>query len=176
MATQKAALKKSAPKKTAKPPAKSKPAASKAKAKKNENKMQQTNASVDAFIDKVADETRRDDCRAVIQLMQKISGEEPRMWGSSIVGFGKYHYIYASGREGDMPVTGFSPRKTDLTVYVMGVFERHPELLKKLGKCKTSKACLYLKKLGDVDMAVLEEIIRKSIEYIPTLYSGHRVY
>jgi hypothetical protein len=88
------------------------------------------------------------------------------MWGSSIVGFGSYHYKYASGREGDAPLTGFSPRKQDLTLYISGGFEEYDDLMKRLGKCKTGKVCVYLKKLSDVDMAVLKQLVEKSVEHM----------
>ena len=92
------------------------------------------------------------------------------MWGGSIVGFGQYHYKYASGREGDMLLTGFSPRKTALTLYVMGGFESRPDLMKRLGKYKTGKSCLYVKRLSDIDMDVLEELIVADIDYMRATY------
>ena len=125
-----------------------------------ELKTKKTAASVEEFILAVEDETRRDDCFAVLHLMKSITKSEPAMWGSSIVGFGSYHYIYASGQEGDWPVTGFSPRKQNLTLYIMPGFAKYPELIKKLGKCKTSKGCLYIKKLDDIHLPTLKKLIK----------------
>ena len=134
------------------------------------NKTVETDASVDAFIDSVADETKRRDSRTLIELMQTITGSEPKMWGSSLVGFGQYHYKYASGREGDFFITGFSPRKTALTVYVMPGFDSYDEQLARLGPYKTGKSCLYLKNLDAVDRGVLEEIIADSVAVMRERY------
>jgi len=123
-----------------------------------------TNASVSAFLNAIEDPDRRRDCKAVAKMLKRVTGAKPKMWGPSIVGYGSYHYRYASGREGDWPLAGFSPRKNDLTLYVMSGFEGSKGLLKKLGKHKTGKACLYLKRLADVDMDVLEELVTKSVE------------
>ena len=128
-----------------------------------EAKTQPTNASVAAFLAAIPDEQRRKDCRLVAKLMQEATGAKPVMWGTSIVGFGTYRYKYASGREGDWPVTAFSPRKNDLTIYIMPGFERYADLLARLGKHKTGKSCLYLKRLSDVDLGALREIIGKSV-------------
>lgn len=125
-----------------------------------ELKTKATKVSVDNYIDKIPDERVRDDCRALIKLMSKITGEPPVMWGPSIIGFGHYHYKYASGHEGEMCITGFSPRKPNLTIYAYSL----PEELKNLGKHKASKACIYVKKLEDIDMKVLEKIITASIK------------
>ncbi|MDX1478569.1 MAG: DUF1801 domain-containing protein [Saprospiraceae bacterium] len=122
--------------------------------------------NVDAFLASIDNEQRRDDARAVLALMQKVTGEEPVMWGPSIVGFGSYHYKYDSGREGDWFVAGFSPRKTSLTLYIMSGFKRHDELMARLGKHTTGKSCLYIKRLSDIDMSVLEELIRESIKEV----------
>ncbi|GIF77221.1 DUF1801 domain-containing protein [Asanoa siamensis] len=123
-----------------------------------------TDASVEAFLAAVADERRRDDARSLAALMTEITGETPRMWGPSIVGFGSYHYRYESGREGDAPLTGFSPRKTSLVVYLVGGYEeRYPGVLAKLGKHKTGKGCLYLNRLADADEATLRELIDRSV-------------
>lgn len=130
---------------------------------KTENKTQATEASVDAFLDAIADPQRRDDCRHVRALMEAATGAPAVMWGPSIVGFGRYLYRYASGREGEWPVIGFSPRKNDLTLYLMPGFEAQAALMAKLGKHKTGKSCLYLKRLADVDQAVLEELITRSV-------------
>ncbi|MBE7543936.1 MAG: DUF1801 domain-containing protein [Bryobacteraceae bacterium] len=136
-----------------------------------ELKTKQTQASVSAFLDAVENEQRRADCRTVLNLMRAVTGEEPKMWGPSMVGFGSYHYKYASGREGDWFVTGFSPRKQDLTLYIMAGFDRYDELMAKLGKYKTGKSCLYLKRLSDVDLGVLRELVAASVE---AMRQGHR--
>lgn len=129
-----------------------------------EPKTRPTDQSVEAFLDSVPDERRRRDSRIVVDLMAQITGAEPVMWGSSIVGFGRYHYRYASGREGDSPVIGFSPRKQSLTLYLPEGFERHEQLLKALGKHKTGKVCLYVNKLADVNLPVLRELIEASLQ------------
>ena len=156
-----------------KAPAKKKTSAKKktrAKAK-NVNKTVATAASVDTFLDSV-DEKRRDDCRELVEMMSKITRDEPTMWGSSIVGFGRYHYKYASGREGDFMLTGFSPRKTALTLYIMTGFDAAPELMEKLGTFKTGKSCLYVKKLDDVHRPTLRQLIRKSVSALKKKYPG----
>lgn len=135
-----------------------------------ENKTKATNESVSEFLDDVPNETRRRDGYAVLELMKEITGEEPKMWGPTMVGFGSYHYKYESGREGDMFVVGFSPRKTSLTLYLATGFPRYDELMQKLGKYKTSKACLYINKLADVDQAVLRELIQQSVAYAHQKY------
>jgi hypothetical protein len=129
-----------------------------------EPKTKKTDASVAAFLDAVADPGRREDARVVLGLMKRITGEEPKMWGPSIVGFGSYTYVYASGQTGDWPIAAFSPRKQALTLYLMPGFERDADLLKRLGKHKTGKSCLYLNRLADVDAGVLEELVRLSVE------------
>jgi hypothetical protein len=129
-----------------------------------ELKTKKTTASVEEFILTVEDETRRDDCFTVLNLMKSITKSEPAMWGSSIVGFGTYHYIYASGQEGDWPMVGFSPRKQNLTLYIMPGFENRQELIKKLGKCKTSKGCLYIKRLDDIHLPTLKQLIKVSLQ------------
>ena len=129
-----------------------------------ELKTKPTTDSVSAFLKRVEDKGRRDDCLTVIAMMKDVTKEEPAMWGSSIVGFGRYHYKYESGREGEWMITGFSPRKADLTLYIMGGFEDFPDLMKRLGKHKTAKSCLYIKKLADVDLKVLKEIVKKSVK------------
>jgi hypothetical protein len=126
-----------------------------------EIKTRPTDVSVDAFLDGVKNPVRRADGKAVRAMMERVTGEPAVMWGPSIVGFGSYHYRYASGHEGDMPRVGFSPRSANLVLYVGG-FPEYEALLAKLGKHKRSKACLYLNKLADVDPAVLEEIARRS--------------
>lgn len=121
---------------------------------------------VQAFLDRVEDGKKRHDCFTVLQLMQEITGEKPKMWGDSIVGFGSYHYKYASGREGDWFLTGFSPRKQNLSLYIMSGFEKHDALLQKLGKFKLGKSCLYIKRIEDVDFELLRELIRLSVEHV----------
>jgi hypothetical protein len=121
-----------------------------------QNKTKATAASVDDFLDAIADPQRRADGKALRALMERVSGEPAAMWGPSIVGFGSYHYVHESGREGDMCRIGFSPRASEFALY--GGFLLSPDLLARLGKHKTGKGCLYVKRLGDVDMAVLEEI------------------
>ncbi len=128
-----------------------------------ELKTKQTEASVDAFLKGIGDPVRQQECRAVAKLMQEATGAEPRMWGSSIVGFGSYRYRGASGEREWFPV-GFSPRKQDLTLYILAGFERNAALMRKLGKHKTGKACLYLKRLADVDLGVLRQIIEQSVK------------
>jgi len=123
------------------------------------NKTTKTKDSVAAFLASVEDATRQSDAKAVVKMMQEVTGEAPAMWGSAIVGFGAYHYKYESGREGDSPKVGFSPRKNALVVYLMPGAENDTALLKKLGKHKVGKACLYITKLADVDRAVLRELI-----------------
>jgi hypothetical protein len=133
-------------------------------AKKVELKTQVNDASVEGFLNAVTDEQKRKDCFEILGLMAQVTKEEPKMWGASIVGFGSYHYKGASGREGDWMLTGFSPRKDNLTLYIMGGFGSHQDLLKKLGKHKTSSGgCLYIKKLDDVDTEVLKELVAESV-------------
>lgn len=129
-----------------------------------ELKTKPTAESVTDFLDKISDQGRREDCLAVIDLMRDVTKEEPEMWGASIVGFGRYRYKYQSGREGEWMITGFSPRKGDLTLYIMGGFEELPDLMKRLGKHKSGKGCLYIKKLADVDLKVLRELVEKSVK------------
>lgn len=135
-----------------------------------ELKTAQNEGDVEAFLAGIDNEKRRQDCRAVVALMQKITGEPPKMWGSSIIGFGKYHYKYESGREGDWFLTGCSPRKQSLTLYIMSGFDKYDELMGKLGKYKTGKSCLYVNKLEDVDLEVLKALIARSAEYIAQRY------
>jgi len=128
-----------------------------------ENKTKATKLSVTAFIDALTDETRRADAKALVKLMQSATGERPQMWGPSIVGFGSYHYTYESGREGDMPLAGFSPRKPATVFYGLMGSSDSEALLGKLGKHTTGKGCLYIKKLADVDQKVLEALVSKSV-------------
>lgn len=127
-----------------------------------ELKTQVTKASVDKFLQGIKDERKRQDCYEILKIMKKATKAEPKMWGTSIIGFGDYHYVYASGREGDWFITGFSPRVQNLTLYMMGGFDG--EVLKRLGKYKTGKGCLYINKLEDVDLKVLNELITKSVK------------
>ena len=120
--------------------------------------------SVEVFLNNVSDEKKREECYEVLEMMKAVTGEEPAMWGKSIVGFGSYHYKYESGREGDWFLTGFSPRKKNLTLYLMSGFERYKELMEKLGEYKTGKSCLYIKKLEDVDLKVLKSLISRSVK------------
>ena len=130
-----------------------------------EMKTKPTGQSVAEFLNEVSDEERRADCFQVAKIMEEITGEKPKMWGPSIVGFGSYHYKYASGREGDWPVTGFSPRKKDLTLYIMMGFAKHGELMEKLGKHSAAKSCLYIKRLSDIHVPTLKKLIKES--YLP---------
>ena len=131
-----------------------------------ELKTKMNDASVEAFLNGIEDEKKREDSFAILELMKKITGAEPKMWGASIIGFGNYRYKYQSGREGDWFVTGFSPRKQNLTLYIMTAFSRCGELLAKLGKHKTGKSCLYINKIEDVDIDVLTELIEISVENV----------
>jgi len=127
-----------------------------------ENQTRVTDASVADYIAAIEDESRRADCRALAKLMQRVTGEKPKMWGPGIVGFGSYHYRYESGREGDSPVAAFASRKDALTIYFPGGGLDDLESLARLGKCKTTKGCLYIKHLSDVDLAVLESMVAGS--------------
>ena len=129
-----------------------------------EPKTKPTQASVKDFLNQIQDEERRKDCFAVAKIMEEITGSKPQMWGPSIVGFGSYHYKYASGREGDWPLAAFSPRKKDLTVYLMMGFDKHPELMKQLGKHSRGKGCLYIKRLSDIHLPTLKKLIKQSIK------------
>ena len=129
-----------------------------------ELKTKETTASVSAFLNQIADEGRRQDCLAVVEIMRAVTKEEPKMWGSSIVGFGLYRQKYAGGREAEWMIPGFSPRKGDLTLYGMGVFDKFPDLMKNLGKYKTAKGCLYIKKLTDVDVKILRKLVTESVK------------
>ena len=135
-----------------------------------EAKTRETAGDVDAFLAAVEPEQRRADAQAVCALMSRISGEAPKMWGGSIVGFGKYHYRYESGHEGEAPRVGFSPRKTALTLYVMDGFEGRDALVGKLGKVKTGKSCLYINRLADVDASVLEQVVADSLVWMAKTY------
>lgn len=131
---------------------------------KTELKTQVNDASVTKFLNSVTDDQKRNECFEILKMMRQVTKEEPKMWGASIVGFGSYHYKGASGREGDWMLTGFSPRKQALTVYLMHGFDVHAVLLKKLGKYKTGMGCLYIKTLDDVDRKVLKELVTASVK------------
>ncbi len=128
-----------------------------------ENKTRPTGASVEAYIAAVGDEERRRDCEILAGLMTRVTGEPAVMWGDSIVGFGSYHYRYESGREGDAPLVGFSPRKGDISLYVLAGYEGEAALLARLGRHKAGKACLYLRRLADADPAVLEQLVAGAV-------------
>ncbi len=135
------------------------------------NKTQPNDNDVNAFIASVDDDKKKADCFKLIEIMEGITHEPPKMWGSSIVGFGNYHYKYESGREGNFFIVGFSPRKQNLTMYIMPGFERYEELMARLGKYKTGKSCLYVKKLDDIDQDILKEIIADSVSYMNKKYN-----
>jgi len=129
-----------------------------------EPKTKPTGKSVDKFINSIKEDGRREDCFAVARLMEEVTGFKPQMWGESIVGFDSYHYKYASGQEADWPVTGFSPRKQNLTLYIMTGAEKQQELLKKLGKHTSTNSCLYLKRLDDIHLPTLKKLVRESVK------------
>ena len=131
-----------------------------------ELKTKPTEVKVTDFLDSVEDPKKREDSYKILDLMKRITCEEPVMCGSSIIGFGTYTYKYASGREGDWMLTGFSPRKQALTLYIMSGFDAYEDLLGKLGKYKTGKSCLYVKKMEDVDQGVLEDLVKQSVEHM----------
>jgi hypothetical protein len=136
-----------------------------------EIKTKATKASAKDFINKVSDKAKREDSLALLKLFQEITGEKPQMWGTSIIGFGSYHYkSLKSSQEGDWPLTGFSPRKQSLTLYIMLGFADYKDLLNKLGKHKTSVGCLYIKRLGDVNISVLKSLIKKSYSVMKKKY------
>ena len=135
-----------------------------------ENKTQATGADVTAFIDGVADETQRADAHVIAAMMARLSGEPPKMWGPSIIGFGAYHYKYDSGREGNAPRIGFSPRKGQTVLYLPGTISGQADLLARLGKHKEGKGCLYIKRLSDVDADVLEEMVAETLAYMAQTY------
>ncbi|MEQ1868206.1 MAG: DUF1801 domain-containing protein [Micropepsaceae bacterium] len=129
-----------------------------------------TKSSVDTFINKIPDAQKRADCSLLVGIMSKTTKSDPVMWGASIIGFGSYRYTYESGREGDWPIIGLSPRKQNLTLYIMPGFEEYGDLLEKLGKHTTGKSCLYIKRLSDIDMPTLTKIVTKSIAKMKTKY------
>lgn len=141
-----------------------------------ENKTQENKGNVETFLNHVDNETRKQDANQVLKIMKKITGVPPKMWGNSIVGFGKVHYKYASGREGEVPQIGFSPRKQALTLYINNEIyeeEQYTPLLKKLGKHRKGKTCLYINKLSDVDVSVLEKILKASLAELGKYVEAH---
>lgn len=139
-------------------------------ARSSHNKTRATEASVDDFIDAVEHPTRQADARTVLAMMQEVSGHPPRMWGPSIVGFGRYHYRYDSGREGDFMRIGFSPRKANLVLYIMPGFDGEQELMQRLGKHRIGKSCLYINKLADVDKDVLRQLCERAWQEMAERY------
>lgn len=138
-----------------------------------ELKTKPNDGDVEAYLNSVQNDKKREDSFTILALMKEVTGAEPKMWGSSIVGFGSYHYKYESGREGDWFVTGFAPRKQSLTLYIMSGFAAYEPLLQKLGKYKTGKACLYIKKIEDVDQEVLKELVKQSAEHVTKSNTGN---
>ncbi len=137
---------------------------------KSENKTQFTDADVTAFMNAVADERQRADAHKIAAMMERLTGRKPEMYGSSIIGFGSCHYTYDSGREGDMPRLAFSPRKGQTVLYIADGYDRYAELMTQLGKHKTGRSCLYIKKLSDIDEAVLEELCQQSLSWMAHKY------
>jgi len=128
----------------------------------SQNKTRPNDRGVKKFVSGISDEKKREDALSLLELMKQATKTEPRMWGDSLIGFGSYHYRYDSGREGDYFMTGFSPRKQNLTIYIMPGFDKYKDIMKRLGRYTTGKSCLYIKKLEDVDLTVLKELIRQS--------------
>lgn len=141
----------------------------------SELKTQPQKGSVDAYLAAIEDPQKRQDCRRICALMTELAGAKPQLWGDSIVGFGRYHYRYASGREGDWFLTGFAPRAQNISLYIMAGFSRYDDLMAKLGKHKTGKSCLYIKRLSDIDEAVLAELIQASLAYMDATYETSRI-
>ena len=137
-----------------------------------ELKTRKTTRSVTDFLNGVADKQKRADCKAIAKMMRAASGKRAKMWGASIVGYGSYHYKYASGREGDFFECGFSPRAQNISIYIMPGFKGFGPLMKKLGKHKTGKSCLYIKRLADVDEAVLAKLIEESVKTMRRKYAS----
>lgn len=134
------------------------------------NKTLPTGISVVAHLEAIADSQRRNDCQALVEMMRRVTGAEPLMWGSSIVGFDSYHYVYDSGREGVAPATGFASRSREISVYLTASFDGQRDLLNKLGRHRMGKACLYIRRLSDVDLEVLETLIAESYRAIKLRY------
>jgi len=136
---------------------------------KSKQKTTETTQSVSGFVKTIEDKQRQNDCFEIIEIMKEQSGFEPKMWGPSIIGFGSYHYKYESGHEGDAPLAGFSPRKSEFALYIAN-FDEKEELLKKFGKHKTAKACVYIKKLEDIDVSILKKLITGSVKHYTEKY------
>lgn len=136
-----------------------------------ELKTKLNDADVEAFLEKIPDSQKRQDCKDICKLMQQVTEQPPKMWGSSIVGFGSYHYKYSSEQEADWLAIGFSPRAQNITLYIMNGFDAYDDLLQKLGKHSTGKSCLYVKRLADIDMAVLQDLVRQSYSYVQKMYA-----
>lgn len=137
---------------------------------KAENKTKPTKTSVREFISSIEDEQMQKDCKTLAKFMEQLTGQKPVLWGASIIGFGSYHYKYATGREGDSCLTGFSPRKQALSIYTNCYLEENDLLSKSLGKFKNGKSCIYVRKLDDIDLSVLEKILRNSIKKLKEMY------
>lgn len=135
-----------------------------------ELKTRENDADVSGFLNSVEEEQQREDCIRLLEMMSEVTGRAPKMWGTSIVGFGAYHYVYASGREGDWPIIGFSPRKQNISIYIMSGFDSYETLMKKLGTHKIGKSCLYIKKLADIEPDVLRELAASSVAYMRQNY------
>jgi hypothetical protein len=133
-------------------------------------KTQPNSSSVEAFLNGIEDPQKKADSFTLLKLFEECTHQLPKLWGDSIVGYGTYHYRYDSGREGDWFLTGFSPRKQNLSLYIMPGFDRYDNLMEKLGKYKTGKSCLYIKKLKDIDLNVLKELISQSVQYLKVKY------
>jgi hypothetical protein len=139
-----------------------------------ENKTKETDADVNTFLDTVTDDKRKQDAKAIVQIMKKATGFKPKMWGSAIIGFGSYHYVYESGREGDAPLVGFSPRKDAMALYLGGMGEQRDAMLKKLGKHKAGKGCVYVKSIEDINKEVLTQMVMMSVKHYQEKYPAPR--
>lgn len=137
---------------------------------KVQNKTVETNESVIKYLEAIADVEKRNDCYAIVELMKGQTGFEPKLWGSNIIGFGSYHYKYESGREGDAPLVAFSPRKSEITLYLSANFDKREEMLKKFGKHKSAKGCVYIKRLKDVQISILKNMVSSSVKHVKSLY------
>ena len=135
-----------------------------------ELKTKPTKMKVSTFLDAVEDENKRKDCRELVTLMKSVTGKNPKMWGTAIVGFGSYHYKYKSGREGDWMATGFSPRKQNISIYIMPGFLDYGAMMNKLGKYTAGKSCLYVKELDDIDRGILRKLVEKSVADMKQMY------
>ena len=136
------------------------------------NKTVPTDLSVEDYLNAIENPQRKEDCKRINEIIKKITNFEPVMWGTSIIGYGSCHYKYESGREGDMPMTGFSNRKQSITLYIISNFKKHEELLSKLGPYKNGKSCLYIKRLSDINVEILEEMIKLDFEYLKEKYGA----